>query len=391
MARLTREQDEMRTRAEAGWNFLASTAHVSGGEKVWPIIEAVAEMLFKRLPELERELGEANFKLQGVDGALKLAQAQLAPGPCGKHLMWAWREGLQECAFISLDRSSPGMIKSADILPGSAGHCILCDEVEAAVKENNDKWIRDLGCPSNRARDEAIAQAAEEVALKMAATHQIGRWHDHGEYWLHCSCGWKGPTHKVEDAERDSKEHYEHILSLTPSSAGAQATWSCGNGDHACNLRGYCVNPNCTQFRATTPAPVPASGGSPLGGELIVKAPMSGTLAGFEMITIADASERLFNQSASLAILHAGRDETIAKQLDGLQRIMNCAHRAWEDKPNIQKIFLAIESEARALLNQDQATSAEPVITCTCPDVIRDHFFMRHLDGCPLAGREGRG
>src|SRR5208282_4976798 len=30
-------------------------------------------------------------------------------------------------------------------------------------------------------------------------------------------------------------------------------TWNCPNGDHACNLRGYCVNKNCELFRPSKP------------------------------------------------------------------------------------------------------------------------------------------
>jgi hypothetical protein len=52
--------------------------------------------------------------------------------------------------------------------------------------------------------------------------------------------------------------------------AAPEAKWTCGCGDHACNLRGYCVNPQCDQFKSPKPeavciaGPLPVNQGEPL-------------------------------------------------------------------------------------------------------------------------------
>lgn len=59
----------------------------------------------------------------------------------------------------------------------------------------------------------------EAVCYRAAAEHRMCRWHDCGEYWLKCTCGWTGPLHKEENDERDTKEHTQHLLTLTSADA----------------------------------------------------------------------------------------------------------------------------------------------------------------------------
>lgn len=44
-----------------------------------------------------------------------------------------------------------------------------------------------------------------------------------------------------------------------PRDPNANAKWNCPNGDHACNLRGHCLNPNCDLFMSPMPASLPAT------------------------------------------------------------------------------------------------------------------------------------
>jgi hypothetical protein len=47
---------------------------------------------------------------------------------------------------------------------------IITASINARVRESDERWIRQLGCPDNRARDEALQRVAVTAALEHAAT-----------------------------------------------------------------------------------------------------------------------------------------------------------------------------------------------------------------------------
>lgn len=178
-----------------------------------------------RIAELERELGEAKRVNDSLTTHAAERERLLDAGPClRKHPMWAWREGLQECAFISLDRSSPGMIRSADILPGGAGHCILCDEVQAAVMAehaNHVQFANDMyAILVDPVENEKLNEVALFERLKQAAIEQRQALHDVSE---------RVRAAEVAITKKIAYSFAEPIRTSilerrTPSSAGAQAT-----------------------------------------------------------------------------------------------------------------------------------------------------------------------
>lgn len=106
MARLTREQ----------LNDMGEHLSQSGFDELVRFSDVRDTVL-----ALERELEQVDAKWIAQIDRLN---AQLAPDPCGKHPMWAWREDSSELEYI-------------DGIPvarvgGEPAHCILCEEVQAA-------------------------------------------------------------------------------------------------------------------------------------------------------------------------------------------------------------------------------------------------------------------
>src|SRR5208283_3885474 len=72
----------------------------------------------------------------------------------------------------------------------------------------------------------------------------------------------------VVDYELATDDINAYLLAEALSST-SEPPWNCPNSDHACNLRGYCVNKNCERFRAS-------SGGTPVSKLLEVVCPACG-------------------------------------------------------------------------------------------------------------------
>lgn len=355
------------------------------------------------IAELERELGEAREDCRKANAAVnhncKLydkAQAQLATSPCGKHPMWAWRCkncGAPESAHL---REMPEPPTNEFV-----GHCILCEEVQAA----------------EAAALERAAAIADEVATKH--------------------------YRKAETSEGDVAEVIHNriidLMPLTPSSAGAQATsdgdmgdrepltertdgcWrEAGKANKSTRLPDSAEMPTrsslpptqdtsdecCRDMRERAAecvrqypryehaisailALTPSSAGAQ--AETVSEEMRKGITAGVESAfthledveddchgectTIADAkngTQRYLALRARLTPVPASggrpelttyyrtcireRDETIARLRQGLEHIANRSHMAWTDKKSIEFICRANEAECRALLDQAQAT-----------------------------------
>lgn len=144
--------------------------------------------------------------------------AQLAPSPClRKHPMWAWRCkncGAPESAHL---REMPEPPTNEFV-----GHCILCEEVQAAVSAESHRCQEMYLSDMAKMREDA--QAAVATALDGAAQHKpmiAITGHKKLYTWIYCSCGFNKEyvTHTTEPEAWSA-----HIRNLTPLSAGAQAT-----------------------------------------------------------------------------------------------------------------------------------------------------------------------
>jgi hypothetical protein len=113
-------------------------------------------------------------------------------------------------------------------------------------------------------------QTTETAKIRIA--HSLGTWevYSHDDmatvpegavtYDGLMSKGWKNEGHaraylkRLAKTQPDRYSEWHIIFDATVNryfiyirSLEGVRSWTCPNGDHGCNLRGYCVNPNCDQ------------------------------------------------------------------------------------------------------------------------------------------------
>jgi hypothetical protein len=116
-------------------------------------------------------------------------------------------------------------------------------------------------------RPEAYGRAAAAIAARDESIRRDAKLREENLAMIirrlcACTCPYSQrgdcSRHKNNNRECDCKCHIgvrDNCPYPTPPAA-PEAKWTCGCYDHACNLRGYCVNPQCDQFKSPKPEAV---------------------------------------------------------------------------------------------------------------------------------------